>query len=492
MAAPVDDAVRLLAMADVVIAPSRHDSFNLPVLEALACGLPVVVSECAGVAEQLRDCGDASIVTSPIDARALADAIEAALDRGADGSGRERARGMSWDESARLASMLVRREASMPRVLVLATGAGRVGGIERVTRTLMRALGDAFGQERVGVLSIWRGDQAIAGRILRRGDPMTRDGRVGHLRSARFALDAVSLALRWRRRLAIVAVHPHLAPAAWLAHAMTGTPYAVWCHGIEVWGPIDWVTRFGIVRADRVFAPSRFTAEQAERWAGLAKGSVMVLPHAVPPGLDAEPADDVSRKRGSVLTVARLEPAHSYKGVDTLLEAWPTVLEAVPAATLTVVGEGADRVRLERRARELGVAAAVTFAGRMSDDRLAREYASATLFALPGRHRTGMNAQGEGFGLVFVEAGAAGLPVVAGAGAGTEDAVEHEVSGVLVDPHDVGAVAGAIARLLTDPGLARRLGEGGRRLAETRFSYEAFRAGVVELVEGLPIRGLVR
>jgi phosphatidylinositol alpha-1,6-mannosyltransferase len=488
----VDDPLRLLAVADVVIAPSRHDSFNLPVLEALACGLPIVVSECAGVAEQLQDCGDASIVTSWVDGRALADAIEAALDRGTDGSGRERARRMGWDESARDASMLVRREASMPRVLVLATGAGRVGGIERVTRTLVRALGDAFGQERVGVLSIWRGDQAVAGRVLRRGDPMTRDGRVGYLRSARFALDAVLLARRWRRRLAIVAVHPHLAPVAWLAHVVTGAPYAVWCHGIEVWGPIDRATRVGIQRADRVFAPSRFTAEQAEHWAELAKGCVVVLPHAVPPGLDAKPVEEGGRERGSVLTVARLEPDHSYKGVDTLLEAWPTVLEAVPEATLTVVGDGADRARLQRRAGELGVAAAITFAGRLTDDRLAREYATASLFALPGRHRTGTNAQGEGFGLVFVEAGAAGLPVVAGTGGGADDAVEHDVSGLLVDPHDVGAVAGAIARVLTDSVVARRLGEGGRRLAETRFSYEAFRDGVVELVDGLPIRGLVR
>jgi phosphatidylinositol alpha-1,6-mannosyltransferase len=241
-----------------------------------------------------------------------------------------------------------------------------------------------------------------------------------------------------------------------------------------------------------VFAPSRFTAEQAEQWARLAKGSVVVLPHAVPPGLDAKLIEEGGREPGSVLTVARLEPDHSYKGVDTLLEAWPIVLEAVPEATLTVVGDGADRARLQRRAWELGVAAAITFAGRLPDDRLAREYATASLFALPGRHRTGTNAQGEGFGLVFVEAGAAGLPVVAGTGGGADDAVEHDVSGLLVDPHDVGAVAGAIARVLTDSELARRLGEGGRRLAETRFSYGSFRTAVVGMIGGLPVRGLFR
>jgi glycosyltransferase involved in cell wall biosynthesis len=196
---------------------------------------------------------------------------------------------------------------------------------------------------------------------------MTTDGRVGQPRSARFAFDTVRFARRWRRRLVIVAAHPHLAPVAWLAHVVSGAPYAVWCHGIEVWGPIERATRFGITRADRVFAPSRFTAAQAERWAGLAEGSVFVLPHAVPPGLDTVPTEEGSREPGSVLTVARLEPAHSYKGVDTLIEAWPTVLQAVPEATLMVVGDGPDRARLERRAGELGVAAAITFTGPLSD-----------------------------------------------------------------------------------------------------------------------------
>jgi phosphatidylinositol alpha-1,6-mannosyltransferase len=493
---PVDDIRPYYAAADLLLAPSRDEAFNLPVIESLASGLPVVVSESAGVSDYVASPATI-VVTDPDDIGSLADAVRETFSRIEDDPSihehaREAARTMSWQESAERAAEVVRREASTPRVLVLATGAGRVGGIERVTRTLAQALGDSFGEERVGVLSIWRGDQAVAGRVLTRGDPMTTDGRVGQPRSARFAFDAVRFARRWRRRLAIVAAHPHLAPVGWLAHVVSGAPYAVWCHGIEVWGPIERATRFGITRADRVFAPSRFTAAQAERWAGLAKGSVVVLPHAVPPGLDAVPKEEESREPGSVLTVARLELDHSYKGIDTLLEAWPTVLEVVPQATLTVVGDGADRARLERRATELGIAAAITFAGRLSDDRLAREYATATLFALPGRFRTGTNAQGEGFGLVFIEAGAAGLPVVAGKGGGADDAVEHDVSGLLVDPHDSGAVAGAIVGVLTNPELARRLGEGGRQLAETRFSYEAFRAGVVELVEGLPIRGLVR
>lgn len=494
------DPVRLYALADVAIAPSRQDSFNLPALEALACGLGLVLSDATGLAEHVDGCADVTVLPSPVDPGSLADAVVTMLERTtADGSGRALARSLDWGSSAARAADLIRREATTPRVLVLATDAGRTGGIQRVTRTLARAAADVYGAERVGVLSVWRGDHQVPGRELRRGDEHRNDVRVGPVRAAAFAIDAVATARRWRRRLAIVVTHPHLAPVGWLARLASGAPYAVWCHGIEVWGPLDRVTRSALRRADRVFAPSRFTAVQVEQRAGLRAGSVVVVPHCVPPELADERATDATdetaasvRASGSVLTVARLHPDHAYKGVDTLIEAWPTVMVSLPDATLKVAGEGPDRERLQRRARDLGVSDSIVFAGRLSDRELADAYATSSLFAMPARHRTGPGAQGEGFGLVFVEAGAAGLPVVAGAGAGADDAVDHDVSGLLVDPLDAGAVAEALVRVLVDPELAARLGTGGRRLASTRYSYETFRASVIELLDSMPIEGLVR
>jgi phosphatidylinositol alpha-1,6-mannosyltransferase len=87
--------------------------------------------------------------------------------------------------------------------------------------------------------------------------------------------------------------------------------------------------------------------------------------------------------------------------------------------------------------------------------------------------------------MVFVEAGAAGLPVVAGRAAGALDAVGHEVSGLLVEPNDPGDVADSIVRLLTDPELARRLGQGGRERAAGRFSYAAFKQNIDILVRSV-------
>ena len=493
----VDDMTELFAAADLVVAPSRVDAFNLSVLEAMACGLPVIVSVAAGVSELLSDQRDAVLLQHPDDELELAHAITGVLDderyaKSLIVAGTERATALTWSDSADRAAEIVEREVATPRVLVLASDAGRTGGIQRVTRTFARAVADRYGGERVGVLSVWRGDHHVPGRVLRRGDELQGEGGVGAKRAAAFVLDAVVAARRWRRRLAIVVTHPHLAPVGWLARLASGAPYAVWCHGIEVWGPLDRATRSAVRRADRVFAPSRFTAEQVERRAGLPAGSVVVMPHCVPPELDRSSDDETKRVPAGVLTVARLHPDHAYKGVDTLLAAWPQVMASLPDATLTVVGDGPDRARLQRRAHDLGISSSVVFGGRLTDEALAEAYATSSLFAMPARHRTGPGAEGEGFGLVFVEAGAAGLPVVAGAGAGADDAVEHDVSGLLVDPLDTGAVAEAIVRVLDDPDLAARLGEGGRRLALTRYSYEAFRASVIELVESMPVVGLVR
>jgi phosphatidylinositol alpha-1,6-mannosyltransferase len=133
----------------------------------------------------------------------------------------------------------------------------------------------------------------------------------------------------------------------------------------------------------------------------------------------------------------------------------------------------------------------VRFAGRVTDEELAAAYASSSVFAMPGRHRLEPRPEGEGFGLVYIEAGAAGLPVIAGHGGGSEEAVEEGGSGLLLDARDHRAVADALVRLLTDPVLARRLGERGRELAEGRFSYETFRANVADLVDEMGPRGLL-
>jgi phosphatidylinositol alpha-1,6-mannosyltransferase len=168
--------------------------------------------------------------------------------------------------------------------------------------------------------------------------------------------------------------------------------------------------------------------------------------------------DNLTIERPTFVTVARL--ADRYKGHDVLVDALPFVRERVPDARWVVIGEGPLRPELEARVRARGLAASVSFLGAVSDEQRDGWLRRADLLAMPSR-LPGPGRAGEGFGIVYLEAGAYGKPVVAGAVAGAPDAVLDGETGLLVDPTDPRAVADAIARLLLDRELARRLGAAG-------------------------------
>jgi phosphatidylinositol alpha-1,6-mannosyltransferase len=158
-----------------------------------------------------------------------------------------------------------------------------------------------------------------------------------------------------------------------------------------------------------------------------------------------------------VLTVSRLVPR---KGIDTVLRALPEVLDAVPSLTYLVVGTGPDRERLERLATNLGIRPHVHFTGHVPFDDLPRYYNAADVFAMPSREAS---PDVEGFGLVFLEAGACGIPVIGARTGGIPDAIQDGETGLLVPPSSPEALANALTRLLSSPDLAHRLGEQGRR-----------------------------
>lgn len=168
-----------------------------------------------------------------------------------------------------------------------------------------------------------------------------------------------------------------------------------------------------------------------------------------------------------LLTVARLEP---HKGVDTVLQALPAILERVPGVRYAVAGSGPERERLEKLAHKIGVAERVWFLGEVSDRDLPALYNLAAVYV--GASRRAERIGVEGFGIALVEAAACGVPVVAGNSGGIPDAVRDGETGFLVPPEDPAALAEAICRLLGDPALARRLGHNGRRAVETYFNWD--------------------
>ena len=155
------------------------------------------------------------------------------------------------------------------------------------------------------------------------------------------------------------------------------------------------------------------------------------------------------------------------KGQSMLIDLWPRVIEAVPGAQLWVVGGGEGQQGLAKRAWAVGVADSVHFTGQVSDAELDRCYRSCDVFAMPSR--------GEGFGLVFAEAMARGLPCVASRVDAGAEVVEDGRTGLLVDPDDRDEVLAALLRLLHDDGLRRRLGEAGLARARSEFSVQEFR-----------------
>ncbi|MFI6596946.1 glycosyltransferase family 4 protein [Nonomuraea sp. NPDC050536] len=186
------------------------------------------------------------------------------------------------------------------------------------------------------------------------------------------------------------------------------------------------------------------------------------------PGVDVDlfhPAAPGEGRRPTVLCVSRLVPR---KGQDQLIRAWPRVLAAVPDAELVLVGGGPDRRRLERLA---GGAPSIRFAGSVPAERLPGYYAAASVFAMPCRTRLrGIDV--EGLGIVFLEASASGLPVVAGDSGGAPDAVRHGETGLVVDGTDVAEVSAALVELLTDPERARKLGAEGRQWVAREWAWD--------------------
>jgi phosphatidyl-myo-inositol dimannoside synthase len=183
--------------------------------------------------------------------------------------------------------------------------------------------------------------------------------------------------------------------------------------------------------------------------------------------------DDNGQRR--VVAVGRFV---AQKGFPTLLRAWRLVVDALqqwePAPELSLVGDGPQRVRLERLVADLGVTGCVRWTGALSRSGVVGELQRAHAFALPVRTRlAGLNP--EGLGLAALEAAACGLPVVVGRSGGAPETVRDGRTGFVVPPTDPHALAARLVELLADPARSRAMGEAGRRFVTEQFSADQAR-----------------
>jgi phosphatidylinositol alpha-1,6-mannosyltransferase len=169
--------------------------------------------------------------------------------------------------------------------------------------------------------------------------------------------------------------------------------------------------------------------------------------------------------------------------MDVLIEASSRLASRIPGLTVAIAGRGRDATRLEKRAKELG--APVRLLGGVSDDDLPRLIGAADVFAMLCRNRW-MGLEQEGFGIVFLEAAATGVPQVAGASGGAGEAVEDGVTGVVVArPTDPGEVADAIEELLSDSERREAMGAAARARAEASFDYDVLAPRLARALEGV-------
>ena len=289
----------------------------------------------------------------------------------------------------------------------------------------------------------------------------------------------------------VIFIDPML-PLGLLARRLRAAPHVVVTHGAEVTLPGRLpVSRFAARRvltgAAGIVAAGRYPAREANRAAGRTLQGVVI-----PPGVDVDrfvPLDG-SEERGEVRVRLGLDPDRPLvlglsrlvprKGFDVLIEALAGLDDSV---VLAIGGAGRDRARLERRAVQKGVGSRVRFLGRVADDDLPALYGCADVYAMPCRDRWG-GLEAEGFGIVFLEAAACGVPQVAGRSGGSHEAVADGETGFVVPPQDVGAVREALDRLLGDDELRRRLGEASRRRTVRELSYEVLAERLRPLAAG--------
>jgi phosphatidyl-myo-inositol dimannoside synthase len=244
----------------------------------------------------------------------------------------------------------------------------------------------------------------------------------------------------------------------------------------------DAVRRRTLTAADRVLAGSEYTAGLA-RELGVKDERVHVTRYGTDPERFRPVDASLLRERlgltgrAVLLTIARLV---ERKGIDSVLRALPAVRRAVPNVAYVVGGDGPERERLGALAHELGVLDAVSFVGAVTDEELARWYCLADVFVMPSRSDP---PDVEGFGIVFLEAGACERPVVAARAGGVPDAVADGVSGLLVTPGDGEELAQKLVELLRDPARAAELGRRGRERVLGELNWDRVTERTLEALD---------
>jgi phosphatidylinositol alpha-1,6-mannosyltransferase len=361
------------------------------------------------------------------------------------------------------------------RVLALVTEAyGGYGGIARYNGDLIDAISNLEAAPEIEVLPLYARDPT---------GPLPARVRQHAPRSVRtlYSLFAIGVAAR-RRPDVVFCGHLHLSPvAAWIARR-NRCAFVCQAHGLEVWPQPSELRRRSFEMADALLCVSRDTRARVLTWADMPPERLRVVPNTVADEFRPGPSDQTRQRLGLVghkviLSVSRLDGGQRHKGQDRIIAALPGLVAAGHDVVYLIVGEGDDAPRLAELARRAGVNDRIRFLGRVPQSELPDLYRATDLFALP--------STGDGFGIVFLEAMACGLPAVGLAKGGVADALADGDLGVLASETNL---VEALDRALTQNGASVARAQEVRR----RFGREPFQARIAAVFASLGVPAPLR
>ena len=361
------------------------------------------------------------------------------------------------------------------RLILLCPDLHEVGGIGLLSRLTLHAL-QSYGASTGCRGEVWSYHRPATSEAVSQasGWPIRYAGG----RKAKAALWGLKAGLSSARDTLVVVTHLHLAPLA-LPLVKRGARLIVFLCGIEAWVPLSELRTRSLDRSGLILAISDHTTRRFKKAnPDFANRSIQTCLLGVP---ESEQVSTLTAMTEPfALIVGRLSSQERYKGHDTLLQLWRELTRVCPTARLVIAGDGDDRMRLENKARELGITDAVSFLGRVTSEKLAALYRDCSFFVMPSSE--------EGFGLVFLEAMRAGKACLAAKGA-AEEVVENGVTGLIVPAGDRKALLTSIMRLFHDPELTAQMGRAGRDRYLERFTQKHFEKRLLAALDLQPQTG---
>jgi len=357
------------------------------------------------------------------------------------------------------------------RFLVLVTDAfGSPGGMAKFNRDLLNSLDSYPDCKSIVVLPMKIPGEtgSIPARI-----SYCKDGLNG-----KFPYIVSAIKAAWNNQFdLIICGHINLLPVAWITHILTRAPLVLIIHGIDAWQPSrSRLRNYFAKKIKFLISVSELTKNRFINWTAINNYKSFILPNSIALekfGTGSKNPQLVYRykldNKRVLMTLGRLSAEERYKGIDEVLDVLPELTAIIPNLVYMVVGDGTDKPRLQDKVARLQLGEAVIFTGTVPEELKADYYRLADVFVMPG--------YGEGFGIVYLEAMACGIPVIASKIDASREALRGGDLGILVDPHNAIEIKQGILEALKKP---KGIPEGLEY-----FSYANFEVRTHQLIDSI-------